>query len=187
MADFVFYCPDCKRTFVGQDYLATERPRCPRCDQRTFPAGLTKELWLQKSKGERQEILDALADAGQNAPTQGGSAQTVGVTDQKTEEAQEGSILDKLYANIGQKIKRWAMWSCVVEAFAAIVCGVGMMADDQLVPGLILVLLGPLAAWVSSWILYAFGELVEKTVTNEQNTSKILKLMQENKDKQDKD
>lgn len=42
---------------------------------------------------------------------------------------------------------------------------------------------GPLVAWVSSWILYAFGELVEKTVENEQHTREILKIISEKNDK----
>ena len=40
---------------------------------------------------------------------------------------------------------------------------------------------GPIVAWVSSWILYAFGELVDKTCKNEQNTKAIVDLLQEEK------
>ena len=42
---------------------------------------------------------------------------------------------------------------------------------------------GPIIAWVFSWILYAFGELVDKTAANERNTQNILKLMLENNTK----
>ena len=45
---------------------------------------------------------------------------------------------------------------------------------------LLTLLLGPVLAWVSSRILYAFGELVDKTCENERNTQNILKLMLEN-------
>ena len=38
-------------------------------------------------------------------------------------------------------------------------------------------IIGPLVAWISSWMLYAFGELVEKTIDNENNTRNILNKM----------
>ena len=34
-------------------------------------------------------------------------------------------------------------------------------------------IVGPIIAWVSSWIMYAFGELVDKTASNERNTQNI--------------
>ena len=46
-------------------------------------------------------------------------------------------------------------------------------------------IVGPIIAWVYSWILYTFGELVDKTVANERNTQNILKLMLENNTKDD--
>ena len=45
--------------------------------------------------------------------------------------------------------------------------------------GLLILVCGPLVAWVSSWILYAFGELVETTAVNENNTRQLLKKLNE--------
>ena len=87
-------------------------------------------------------------------------------------------MLDSLYEDIGTKIKGWAKVIFVVEALGAIITGIVLMCDEAFFPGLLTALLGPVVAWVSSWILYGFGELIEKTVDNEANTRKMLRLME---------
>ena len=87
-------------------------------------------------------------------------------------------MLDRLYEDIGTKIKGWAKVIFVVEALGAIISGIVLMCDEAFLAGLLTALLGPVVAWVSSWILYGFGELVEKTVSNAENTGKLLRLME---------
>ena len=78
-------------------------------------------------------------------------------------------MLDNLYENIGGKIKNWAKWIFIVEAIGAIIFGICILIGeiDVLGPdsfafsGLFVMIFGPIVAWVGSWILYAFGELVE--------------------------
>ena len=75
-------------------------------------------------------------------------------------------MLDSLYRNIGGKIKSWAKWIFVVESICAIITGLILLMDwglDDAWWSLLIIFLGPVIAWVSSWILYAFGELVEDT------------------------
>ena len=91
-------------------------------------------------------------------------------------------MLDDLYKNIGEKIKGWAKWIFAIEAAAAIVYGLVLIFDDAALAGIIVLIVGPLVAWVSSWLLYAFGELVDKTAANEKHTKDILKIL-EAKDK----
>ena len=69
-------------------------------------------------------------------------------------------MLDNLYSNIGTKIKNGAKLIFIAEAIAAIIGGICLM--DELL-GIIIIFCGPLVAYVSSWLLYAFGELVEDT------------------------
>ena len=88
-------------------------------------------------------------------------------------------MLDELYKNIGEKIKAWAKWIFIAEAIAAIIGGLLLIFDGEGLIGIIILIAGPFVAWVSSWLLYAFGELVEKTVANESNTRNILKIMQD--------
>ena len=77
-----------------------------------------------------------------------------------------------MYDNIGRKIKIFAKASFAVEAIGAFITGIVLMAidEDLIAWGIILMLLGPVVAWVSSWILYGYGEIIEKTCEIERNT-----------------
>ena len=70
-------------------------------------------------------------------------------------------MLDDLYINIGAKIKTWAKWIFIIEAISAIIGGIGFIVNDDGGIGFVIMVFGPLLAWVSSWLLYAFGELDE--------------------------
>lgn len=72
-------------------------------------------------------------------------------------------MLENLYADIGGKIKNWAKWVFIVESVSAIVSGIVLLSEeyDNEAMGLLVIVLGPFVAWVSSWLLYAFGQLVE--------------------------
>ena len=77
-----------------------------------------------------------------------------------------------MYDNIGGKIKGLAKVIFFVEAIAAVITGfVFMAAHDYLIPvGLLVMILGPIVSWVSSWLLYGFGELIDKTCDIARNT-----------------
>jgi hypothetical protein len=83
-----------------------------------------------------------------------------------------------LYENIGGKIKNWAITIFVIEAIAAIISGIVMLSNDINLAGALTMIVGPFVAWVSSWLLYGFGELIETTAANESNTRKILEFVQ---------
>lgn len=71
-------------------------------------------------------------------------------------------MLDSLYENIGGKIKSWAKWIFIVEAIGSIIAGIVLAAEEDILY-IFIAIIGPFIAWVSSWILYAFGELVENS------------------------
>lgn len=76
-----------------------------------------------------------------------------------------------MYENIGKKIKVLAKVFAIIEAAAAVIAGMSMMTDDDTAfIGFLLMLIGPVIAWVSSWVLYAFGEGVDKLCDIERNT-----------------
>ena len=83
-------------------------------------------------------------------------------------------MLDNLYSNIGSKIKNWAKWVFIVAAIASVIGAICMMASAEdswmLVVGMIVLVVGPLIAWVSSWLLYGFGEIIVKLTAIERNT-----------------
>ena len=72
-------------------------------------------------------------------------------------------MLDNLYENIGSKIKNLAKWILIIETIGAIIMGLVLFfVDDSLILfGLLTLVCGPIVAYIGSWILYAFGELVE--------------------------
>ena len=84
---------------------------------------------------------------------------------------QKESLMSKLYADIGSKLKRLAFVTCIVEAIGAVVSGIVLLVDEQWW-GIALIFLGPIVAWVTTWILYAFGELVDKTCSIDQSLKK---------------
>ena len=85
-----------------------------------------------------------------------------------------------MYSEIGSKIKGLAFIGFIVEAIGAIIAGIVIMCmdSDMVLFGLLTMIGGPIVAWVGSWILYAYGELVEATRENEYNSRLILQLLQ---------
>lgn len=81
----------------------------------------------------------------------------------------EGFIM---YNNIGGKIKALARAGFLIGAIAAMALGYLFITASErtVVPDLIVALGGTFIAWVSSWVLYGFGELIEKTSEIAQNT-----------------
>jgi hypothetical protein len=67
-----------------------------------------------------------------------------------------------MFDNIGSKIKGLAVTVFGIEAFASVILGIYNLTDDEFAIGIILLLVGPINAWVSSWLLYGFGELITK-------------------------
>ncbi len=79
-----------------------------------------------------------------------------------------------MYNNIGNKIKGLAKGVFIFETIIATITGIILMASDEnlILVGLIILLVFPLIAWISSWLLYGFGELIEKTCEIAKNTKK---------------
>ena len=135
------------------------------------------------SKDEREVLLRGLDRKEEHAQQKEEYAASIGVTVPQNQDDVKKSFMDDLYADIGKKIKNWAKWIFMIEAIASVVGAIGMLfaAEDgvMIITALLALILGPVLAWVSSWILYAFGELVDKTAANERNTRQILELMLE--------
>ena len=67
-----------------------------------------------------------------------------------------------MYQNIGSKIQAVAVATFVLGAIATIILGFVLLADDAtMVFGLLSLFGGPIVAWISSWFMFAFGQLVE--------------------------
>ena len=86
-------------------------------------------------------------------------------------------FLDRLYEDIGTKIKNLAKWMFLIEAVSAILTGLFFIFSDEdtIIYGLLTILFGPVAAWISTWLLYAFGDLVENSQATVSGLHKISK------------
>lgn len=77
-----------------------------------------------------------------------------------------------MYDHIGKKIKSLARGTFIVEAIGAIigalVClfiGIVDGEGEFILYGLLCLFCGPLVAWISSWMLYGFGQLIDNSDT----------------------
>jgi hypothetical protein len=83
-----------------------------------------------------------------------------------------------MYNNIGGKIKGLAKAFFIVEAIACVICAFVLIAngvdyhEELAVYGFLMLIFGPIVAWVSSWLLYGFGELIDKACEIADNTRK---------------
>lgn len=80
--------------------------------------------------------------------------------------------------NIGTRIKSLAVSVAACEFLAAVISLLYALFNDFEELPLILGLCGIVVAWPTFLLLCGFGELVEKTIYNEQNTSRIVELLE---------
>ena len=92
------------------------------------------------------------------------------------------------FDNIGSKIKKLAKWSCWITIIliwiGAVISYIGLIRAGTpyigwflLTP--IIAMAGTYLVWFGSWILYGFGESIEKAADNEENTRLILEKLTE--------
>lgn len=77
-----------------------------------------------------------------------------------------------MYDNIGSKIKKLATVIFVIIAIATFIVGFVIGSNNAPIIGFIVMIAGPVLAWVSSFVLYGFGELIDKVCAIERNTRK---------------
>ncbi len=66
-----------------------------------------------------------------------------------------------MYDNIGGKLKALAKIQFLILTVASATVGIVMLVSEMAL-GLLFLFGVPVVAWVASWLLYGFGELVEK-------------------------
>ena len=81
-----------------------------------------------------------------------------------------------MFGNIGGKIKTLAQVVTWIGIIGSVICGFVLMGidDDLIFTGFIIALFGSLSSWVSSFVLYGFGQLIE-------NTDKLVELAKNKK------
>lgn len=66
-----------------------------------------------------------------------------------------------MYDNIGGKLKTLAKVQFWIAAIASAITGIVMLVSEMVL-GLLFLFGVPVIAWIATWLLYGFGELVEK-------------------------
>lgn len=70
-----------------------------------------------------------------------------------------------MFDNIGGKIKSLAQVVCWIGIICSVIYGIIITSSDEemAVLGFIIIVIGSLISWVSSFTLYGFGQLIENT------------------------
>lgn len=89
-----------------------------------------------------------------------------------------------MYDNIGGKLKILAKVLAVIGAVASVIGGL-VLVDINPIFGFLTIIWGPVVSFISSWLVYGFGELIENTQAIAHNTSALRKtsLAKEMEDK----
>ncbi len=80
-----------------------------------------------------------------------------------------------MFSHIGRKLKALAIILAWCGIGVSVAAGLLMIFefpayDDMRLYGLLSLVAGPLVSWVSSWIVYGFGELIDRTAEIAKNT-----------------
>lgn len=80
-----------------------------------------------------------------------------------------------MYEDIGKKIKLMAKVGTIVQAVVCVIVGIILIAVTPYLIGLgfLIILLGPVLAWLNSFMRYGFGELVDKIYDIERKVSVV--------------
>lgn len=68
-----------------------------------------------------------------------------------------------MYNNIGGKIQILAIVLCVLGIIACVITGIVFLVEEWVGPGILIMIVGSLLSWVSSFFLYGFGQLIENS------------------------
>lgn len=68
-----------------------------------------------------------------------------------------------MFSNIGGKIKVATKVCCWIMIALFVIVGITLIASGLALYGIVFLIAGPLSTWISSFVLYGFGELVENS------------------------
>lgn len=147
---YMYYCSNCNKYYSSND-TARYYISCPNCKKQLCALGVTESEWITKSEEEKTAITNKAVLNNISARYSDGTA---------------------MFSNIGGKIKALAKVICWLGIIAAVIAGIVQLAVGATVTGLLTMVFGALGSWVGSFLLYGFGELIDKTTLIAQNTQK---------------
>lgn len=75
-----------------------------------------------------------------------------------------------MFDNIGNKILCLARFLCIMGIIGSVIYGIALIVNGAAISGFMYILVGPLVSWLSCFVLYGFGQLIE---TNESSMNMI--------------
>ena len=80
-----------------------------------------------------------------------------------------------MFEDAGKQIKFVALVTFIVECAASVISGIALMAsdDDLILLGLLIFVVGSLLAYVSGLIIHGFGEIVDTAIANRKNVPAV--------------
>ena len=75
-----------------------------------------------------------------------------------------------MYNDIGKKIKLLAKIEFYILAAFSLIGGIVLIAEENVLLGLLVIIAGTLVSWISTWLFYGFGEIIDKLCDIEKNT-----------------
>ncbi len=86
-----------------------------------------------------------------------------------------------MFANIGKKIKLTAKIACWITMATSFIGGISWFIyncvegeDELILVSLIVPIVAPFLCWIGSFVMYGFGELIEKSTEIAENTKNEL-------------
>ena len=85
-----------------------------------------------------------------------------------------------MFNNIGKKIKGLAKLVCWIGIIIFAIVGLGVIisgisgdnAVSAIISGILIIVGGFLVSWIGSFVMYGYGELIDKTADIAENTKK---------------
>lgn len=84
-----------------------------------------------------------------------------------------------MFSNIGGKIKTLTTIICIIGIAISVISGITLIAinDDLALIGIAIMLVGSLSSWLSSFVLYGFGEIIDQLTEINHNTKRSAQLI----------
>ena len=76
-----------------------------------------------------------------------------------------------MFNNIGKKLKTLAVVIFILECLGGLIGGIIIISETyEEEIGVIMLIVTPIVAWISSWFLYGYGEIIDKLQEISYNT-----------------
>ena len=85
-----------------------------------------------------------------------------------------------MFENIGEKIKKLAIAITVIGIVISVIYGITCFARGSAVDGVTAIGLGVLISWVSSFVLYGFGELISTSKEISESLARMERVERKN-------